>query len=174
MSRVSKATKKLLKKVKDGQEEKKKNEKHTEAHVIMYTDGSCKGTAGGWAVSMRSGNHTYYSAGACPDTTNNRMEILAVIKACEKLTVPCLIDLFSDSMYVLRGLTEYSYQWERRDWKSKEGSPIANADLWKRLIIFRDYHTFRVHWVKGHSGVEENEVCDSLAKYARDIEEYDA
>lgn len=146
--------------------------KPTLGYVQIYTDGGCKGTEGGWAFSMRSGEHSCYCAGAAKNTTNNRMELTALLKAFEKLNRPCLVDLYCDSQYVLNGLM-YTFTWERKGWKTAEGKPVANADLWKRMIVFRDYHTIRKHWVKGHSGNIENEVCDSLATYARVIKEYE-
>ena len=151
----------------------KKKPKTTMNYVRIYTDGSCKGTDGGWAVSMSSGPYSLMMAGAAKNTTNNRMELVAVIKAFEKLTCPCLVDLYCDSQYVLQGLETYSYTWEGNSWLNRDGKPVANADLWKRLVLFRDVHTIRKHWVKGHNGIEENEVCDSLAKYARDLKDYD-
>ena len=137
--------------------------------VTIYTDGSCKNGKGGWAARLTFGNDSLNLHGSVEETTNNRMELTAVLEAIKVLNTPCIIRLYSDSRYVLNGLS-FMYLWRFRDWKTREGKDVQNRDLWEELLEFigKGGHSVRKHWVKGHIGDIENEICDSLAKYARE------
>jgi ribonuclease HI len=136
--------------------------------VQMYTDGACRGNPGrgGWAVLLRYGAHEKTLTGAERQTTNNRMELLAAINGLEALTRPCRVDLYTDSQYVQKGITEWLPQWRRRGWKTVERQPVKNADLWQRLEGAVLRHRVSWHWVRGHSGHVENEQVDRLARQA--------
>jgi ribonuclease HI len=135
--------------------------------VQLFTDGACSGNPGpgGWAFILRhpaTGKQVERS-GAEPDTTNNRMELIAVIEGLRALTKPSLVDLTSDSQYVLNGLKEWMDQWKRRGWKTASKQPVKNQDLWETLDLLRAEHDIRFHWIRGHQGHAENERCDALA-----------
>jgi len=129
--------------------------------IEIFTDGSCLGNPGngGWCVILRYKNHEKILSGGEKETTNNRMELMAVIKALEILKEPCEIELYSDSTYVLKGLNEWLDNWIKKDFKK-----VKNVDLWKRYIEVSKLHKIHVNWVKGHSGHKENEICDKIAK----------
>ncbi len=134
--------------------------------VELYTDGACSGNPGpgGWAFILRhkaTGKEKEVS-GAETETTNNRMELLAVIRGLETLQRPCRVQLFTDSIYVGKGLTEWLPGWKRRGWK-REGKPIKNLELWRRLDELAARHKLRFTHVRGHSGHPENERCDQMA-----------
>ena len=136
--------------------------------VQVHTDGACLGNPGpgGWAALLRYGAHEREIAGAEPDTTNNRMELMAAICALESLTEPCVVDLTTDSQYVRQGITDWMPNWIRRNWKTAGGDPVKNRDLWERLHAARQAHTIDWRWVKGHSGDPDNERVDLLAREA--------
>lgn len=140
--------------------------------VELFTDGACSGNPGpgGWAFLLRhpkSGKGVERSGGE-HDTTNNRMELTAVIEGLGALTHPSTVELYSDSQYVLKGLNEWLAGWKRRGWKTASKQAVKNVDLWKRLDELRTDHTIHFHWVKGHAGHPENERVDELAVIERD------
>ncbi len=133
--------------------------------VEIFTDGACKGNPGpgGWGALLRMGKHEKELSGEEPDTTNNRMEMMAVIKGLSALIEPCRVDLYSDSKYVLDGITKWVEGWKKRGWVTASKKPVRNADLWHELIDVAGRHDIEWHWVKGHSGHPENERVDQLA-----------
>lgn len=140
--------------------------------VELYTDGACSGNPGpgGWAYLLR---HTASGAeredsGGDRATTNNRMELTAVIEGLGALTRPSSVDLYSDSQYVLKGLSEWMENWKKRGWKTASKKPVKNIELWQQLDELIRTHDVRFHWVKGHNEHPENERCDRLAVAARD------
>lgn len=137
-------------------------------HVEIHADGSCSGNPGpgGWGVLLRFGAHERELAGGEPDTTNNRMELMAAIEGLQALKEACDVDLFTDSQYVQKGITEWLPSWQRRGWKTADNKPVKNADLWQRLDAVRQRHRVRWHWVKGHAGHADNERVDGLARQA--------
>ncbi len=131
----------------------------------IYTDGACSGNPGpgGWAAILRYGAQEKELVGGERQTTNNRMELLAVISALELLKEPCVVDLYSDSKYVLDALEKgWARAWQKNNWKRKTG-PALNPDLWERLLAQEDRHTLHLHWVKGHAQNPLNNRCDALA-----------
>lgn len=134
-------------------------------HVAIFTDGACKGNPGpgGWAALLRVGPHEKELSGGEPDTTNNRMELTAAIRALEALIEPCEVVLHSDSKYVLDGMTKWVAGWQKRGWKNASKQPVRNADLWHELIAAALPHRVDWVWVKGHSGHPENDRVDALA-----------
>lgn len=140
--------------------------------VELFTDGACSGNPGpgGWAYLLRhpkSGKAVEGSGGE-PQTTNNRMELSAVIEGLSSLTRRSVVELYSDSQYVLKGLNEWMPGWKRKGWKTASKQPVKNVDLWKRLDELKDGHEIHFHWVKGHAGHPENERVDELAVIERD------
>jgi ribonuclease HI len=138
--------------------------------VDIYTDGACRGNPGpgGWGALLSSGAHQKELSGAEPLTTNNRMELTAVIRALEALKRPTEARIFTDSEYVRRGITEWVKGWKARGWKTADRKPVKNQDLWERLDALAAGHRIEWHWVKGHSGVPGNERVDRLANEAID------
>ena len=138
--------------------------------VQIFTDGACKGNPGpgGWVVLLRMGAHEKELSGGEADTTNNRMELTAAIEGLKALIEPCSVDLYSDSKYVLDGMTKWVEGWQRRGWVNASKKPVRNADLWHELIDISAQHQVEWHWVKGHSGHPENERADRLASDAAD------
>lgn len=138
--------------------------------VIIYTDGACRGNPGpgGWGAILAYGNTTKQLSGAEIETTNNRMELMAAIRALESLTRSCGINLYTDSQYVRKGILEWMENWKKRGWKTAARKPVKNQDLWMRLDEAIERHDIEWHWVKGHSGIEGNEIADSLANGAID------
>ena len=134
-------------------------------YVELFTDGACKGNpgVGGWGALMRFGETEKRLFGAEAETTNNRMELMAVICSLEALTEPCSVPITTDSKYVLQGMTEWLANWKRRNWQPAAKKPVLNVDLWKRLDAAAGGHQIEWHWVKGHSGHRENEIADELA-----------
>jgi ribonuclease HI len=135
--------------------------------VHLFTDGACSGNPGpgGWAyilVHPASGSRRAQS-GAEPDTTNNRMELAAVIAGLSALTKPTRVELTSDSQYVLKGLREWLKSWKAKGWKTSTKQPVKNRDLWERLDTLIALHDVRFHWIRGHRGHAENEECDRMA-----------
>ncbi|GAB3303176.1 ribonuclease HI [Pseudoclavibacter terrae] len=135
--------------------------------VVMYTDGACKGNPGpgGWGVWLRSGDHEKELFGGELTTTNNRMELKAVIEGLSALKKPCTVALYLDSQYVRKGITEWIKGWKAKGWKTASKQPVKNAELWKELdaLVEDSGHTIEWHWVKGHSGDVGNERADMLA-----------
>ena len=133
--------------------------------VIIYTDGACKGNPGlgGWGAVLRSDEHEKLLKGGELNTTNNRMEMTAVIEALKALKGPCQIDLFTDSQYVKRGVNEWMIGWKKSGWKTADKKPVKNLDLWLILDDLLGTHEIEWHWVKGHSGDPGNELADQLA-----------
>jgi ribonuclease HI len=133
--------------------------------VLIYTDGACKGNPGpgGWGAWLRSGAHTKELCGGQNPTTNQRMELTAAIKALQALKKPSDVVLYTDSTYVLKGITEWITGWKRNGWKNSAKQPVANAELWQELDAARALHHVDWRWVKGHSGDEGNERADALA-----------
>ena len=138
--------------------------------VHIFTDGACRGNpgAGGWGAILRYGDNEKELYGAERSTTNNRMELMAAIKALEALTRPCDVILTTDSQYLRKGITEWLPQWKARGWKTADKQPVKNQDLWERLEKAVASHRIRWDWIKGHSGHEENERADQLANLAID------
>ncbi|CAN5178337.1 ribonuclease HI [soil metagenome] len=135
------------------------------SHVIIHTDGACKGNPGpgGWGAILQAGGKTKEMSGGETLTTNNRMELMGAIMALEALTRPCTIDLHTDSKYVMDGITSWIHGWKARGWKTADKKPVKNEDLWKRLDAARARHEVKWHWVKGHAGHALNERADQLA-----------
>jgi ribonuclease HI len=133
--------------------------------VIIYTDGACKGNPGpgGWGVMLSYKGIVKELFGGDPDTTNNRMELMAAIQALETLTKPCSVKLNIDSKYVLQGITEWMSNWKKRGWKTASKTPVKNEDLWRRLDAAIQKHDIEWIWVKGHSGDKNNDRADELA-----------
>jgi len=138
--------------------------------VEMFTDGACRGNPGpgGWGVLLRYKGHEKNLYGAEPQTTNNRMELTAVIKGLEQLKRFCKVRVTTDSQYVKKGITEWMPNWKRRGWKTADRKPVKNADLWRQLDEAAARHEVEWHWVRGHSGHAENEIADALANKAID------
>ena len=133
--------------------------------VAIFTDGACKGNPGpgGWGVLLRMGPHEKELSGGEADTTNNRMEMTAVIRGLSALIEPCEVELYSDSKYVLDGITKWVEGWKKRGWVTASKKPVRNADLWHKLIDVAARHDVHWNWVKGHAGHPENERVDQLA-----------
>jgi ribonuclease HI len=133
--------------------------------VEIFTDGACKGNPGpgGWGVILRFGTHVKELHGGEPATTNNRMELTAVIEGLSALTRRCHVKLFTDSQYVQKGISVWIHDWKRRGWRTADKKPVKNIDLWQRLDALTPQHEIEWHWVKGHAGHPENERADQLA-----------
>ncbi len=140
----------------------------TKKHVKIYTDGACSGNpgAGGWGAILVYGDKEKELSGGEPETTNNRMELMAAIAALEQLKTPCMVDLYSDSTYVLKGISEWLPAWKARGWKTADKKPVKNVEYWQRLEKAASTHSVKWHWVKGHNGHEMNERADVLARNA--------
>ena len=138
--------------------------------VHIYTDGACKGNPGpgGWGAILKYGQHVKELSGYSPETTNNIMEITAVIEALKSLTRPCTIILTTDSNYVKDGITEWIHNWKKKGWKTANKKPVKNKEYWQQLDVEVQRHTIDWKWVKGHSGHPENERADELANEAVD------
>ena len=136
--------------------------------VEIYTDGACKGNPGpgGWGALLRMGKREKELSGAEVATTNNRMELTAAIRALEALREPCDVDLHTDSVYVIDGITKWIHGWKKKGWKTAARKPVINDDLWRDLDLLRSRHKVSWHWVKGHAGHPDNERVDQLASDA--------
>lgn len=136
--------------------------------VVIFTDGACSGNPGpgGWGSILMYNGHRRELSGGDAETTNNRMEMMAVIKALESLKRPCTAIIHTDSVYVMKGMTEWIKDWKKRGWKTAAKKPVKNVELWQRLEQAVNSHVIEWKWVKGHSGVPENERADELARMA--------
>ena len=134
-------------------------------HVVMYTDGACKGNpgVGGWGVSLQYGAHRKELFGGEAETTNNRMELTAAIEGLKQLKQACKVTIYTDSKYVMQGMEEWLAGWKARGWKTASKAPVKNVDLWQQLDDLVGQHEVTWQWVKGHAGDEGNERADELA-----------
>jgi ribonuclease HI len=141
-----------------------------EAPITIYADGGCRGNPGpgGWGVLMQAGDREKELWGSEALTTNNRMELMAAIRALEALTRAASVDLHTDSQYVQKGISEWIHNWKRNGWRTADKKPVKNADLWQRLDELSRLHQIRWHWVRGHAGHVGNERADALANRAMD------
>ena len=135
-------------------------------HVEIFTDGACSGNPGpgGWGAILRWKGHEKEICGGESETTNNRMELTSVIEALKTLRRPMVVDVYTDSTYVQKGMTEWLQGWKRKQWKTADNKPVKNADLWQLLDVQASRHEVRWHWVKGHAGHPDNERADFLAR----------
>ena len=133
--------------------------------VEIYTDGACRGNPGpgGWGALLRANGAEKELYGGEAATTNNRMELMAAIRALEALKRPSRVKLYTDSLYVMKGITTWIHDWKRRGWRTAEKKPVKNEDLWRELDALAAKHEIEWHWVKGHNGHPENERADQLA-----------
>lgn len=133
--------------------------------VRIYADGACKGNPGpgGWGAILRTGGSEKEIFGGEPQTTNNRMELTAVIRALETLEHPSAVEVYTDSQYVQKGIGEWLHAWKRRGWRTADKKPVKNVDLWQELELLAGKHRVTWHWVRGHAGHPENERADELA-----------
>jgi len=136
--------------------------------VTIYTDGACKGNPGpgGWGALLRYTDHEKELKGGELHTTNNRMELMAAIKALEALKQTCTVNLHTDSQYLRLGMTQWLANWKRKGWRNAKKEPVKNVDLWQELDVLAQKHTIQWHWVKGHSGDPDNDRVDALANEA--------
>lgn len=136
--------------------------------IELYTDGACSGNPGpgGWGALLRFGQHEKELSGGEEDTTNNRMELTAVIEGLKALTSPCSVTIYTDSKYVMDGMEKWLEGWKKKGWKTSAKKPVKNADLWQKLDSETARHSISWEWVKGHSGHPENERADELARLA--------
>ena len=134
--------------------------------VEIFTDGTCSGNPGpgGWGAILRLGSHEKELSGGEPDTTNNRMELTAAIKALEALKRPVDVVLMTDSVYLRDGVTKWLAQWKSRGWRTADRKPVKNVDLWQRLEVAMAPHRIDWRWIRGHAGHPENERADALAR----------
>lgn len=143
-----------------------RKELNTEADTVhIWTDGACKGNPGmgGWGALLRQGAHEKELSGGEPDTTNNRMELMAVIQALKALKRTCCVVVHTDSQYVQKGMTEWLSGWKQRGWRTAARKPVKNADLWQELDALVQEHDVSWRWVRGHAGDPGNERADALA-----------
>lgn len=141
-------------------------------HIDIFTDGACSGNPGpgGWGVILKYLSTTKELFGGESETTNNRMELTAVIEALSTLKEPCEVSLYTDSQYVVNAVNKnWLWDWQRHSWKKSDGKPVKNIDLWELLIKLLDVHKVEFVWIKGHNGYPENERCDYLAITQRDL-----
>ena len=150
----------------------KNGEPMTLNSVQIHTDGACKGNPGpgGWGVRMQSGTHVRELFGGEANTTNNRMELTAVIEALKALKRPCHVALYLDSQYVRKGITEWIHGWKAKGWRTADKKPVKNVELWQALdhVVSTSGHRIDWHWVKGHAGDPGNERADALANQGVD------
>jgi ribonuclease HI len=134
--------------------------------VVIHTDGACSGNPGpgGWGAILESGDHRKEIKGGETQTTNNRMELTAAIKALEALKQPSHVELYTDSNYLRGGITQWIKKWKVNGWRTSDKKPVANEELWKRLELATQRHKVIWHWVKGHHGHDDNERADELAR----------
>ena len=143
------------------------------ARVVIYTDGACRGNPGpgGWGAVLEYRDRRKTLQGFAADTTNNRMELTAVIEALRALNRPCEVELVTDSQYVKQGISEWIDNWKRNGWRTAGRKPVKNADLWRQLDEEAGRHRITWRWVRGHAGNEGNELADQLANAAIDAGE---
>jgi ribonuclease HI len=136
--------------------------------IKVYADGACEGNPGpgGFAAIIEGGRKPREIVGSVPQTTNNRMELMAVIRALVSLSKPSRVHVLTDSQYVVLGMTQWIHAWKRKRWKTASGQPVKNKDLWVKLLELADEHQVRWEWIRGHSGHPQNERADYLAKRA--------
>lgn len=136
------------------------------SEVTIYTDGACRNNPGpgGWGCVLLTGEHIKEFCGGEVETTNNRMELLATIKALEGLKRKCRVVLYTDSVYVQKGITRWIHQWKKNGWKNSQKKSVMNEDLWRRLDDISSQHDIDWHWIKGHAGHKWNERADELAR----------
>ena len=136
--------------------------------MIIFTDGACSGNPGpgGWGALLKYGDTKKELSGGELETTNNRMEMMAAIKALESLNRPIQVELYTDSVYVKDGITKWIHGWKARNWKTANKKPVKNVDLWRRLERAMEPHLIDWHWIKGHAGNADNELVDELARNA--------
>jgi ribonuclease HI len=134
--------------------------------VVIHTDGACSGNPGpgGWGAILESGSHRKEIKGGETLTTNNRMELTAAIEALEVLKQPSHVELYTDSNYLPGGITQWIKKWKVNGWRTSDKKPVANDELWKRLELATERHKVHWHWVKGHTGHNDNERADELAR----------
>jgi Ribonuclease HI len=134
--------------------------------VVIYTDGACSKNPGpgGWGAILQFGEAKKELCGGEAETTNNRMELMAAIQGLNALKEGCVVDLYTDSVYVKDGITKWIFGWKKKGWKTADGNPVKNAELWQQLDEARNRHKVNLHWVKGHAGHPENERADELAR----------
>ena len=135
-------------------------------HVDIFTDGACSGNPGpgGWGAILRYGDIQKEMSGGEAETTNNRMELMAAIEALNALKSPCEVDLYTDSKYVMDGISKWIFGWKKNGWKTADKKPVKNGEIWQALDIANQRHKVKWHWVKGHAGHPENERADELAR----------
>nr|WP_218965977.1 ribonuclease HI [Snodgrassella communis] len=135
------------------------------SEVTLYTDGACKGNpgVGGWGAFLQSGQHSKELFGGEANTTNNRMELTAVIQGLAALKRPCIVNIYTDSQYVKNGMQEWIHNWKARGWKTASKQPVKNVELWQALDAEVNKHQVHWHWIKGHAGNPGNEKADELA-----------
>lgn len=134
--------------------------------ILLFTDGACSGNPGpgGWGTILKYNDNKKILSGGEKETTNNRMELTAVIMGLNALKEPCEVHLYSDSKYVCDGISKgWAKSWKKNKWKKKDGKPALNIDLWEQLLALCEIHSISTFWIKGHAGHPENEYCDSLA-----------
>ena len=139
--------------------------------IVIYTDGGCRGNpgAGGWGVWLRYKDYDKKLKGSERNTTNNKMELTAAIKALEALkSSEISVDLYTDSKYVIQGINEWIESWKSKDWKTANKKPVKNVDLWKQLDLLNNKYSVTWHWVKGHNDDPGNDMADLLANQAMD------
>ena len=136
--------------------------------MIIFTDGACSGNPGpgGWGALLKYGDTKKELSGGELETTNNRMEMMAAIRALESLNRPIQVELYTDSVYVKDGITKWIHGWKARNWKTANKKPVKNIDLWRRLERAMEPHLIDWHWIKGHAGHADNELVDELARSA--------
>jgi ribonuclease HI len=136
------------------------------AEIELFTDGACSGNPGpgGWGAILRWKGTERELSGGEAETTNNRMELRAVIEGLAALKRPCKVDVYTDSQYVQKGISQWIFAWKKRGWKTADNKPVKNLDLWQALDELAGKHKIRWHWVKGHAGHPENERADALAR----------
>lgn len=146
------------------------NTQHDTQPVTIYTDGACRGNPGpgGWGAILSRGKQYKELYGGEPETTNNRMELTAAIKALQALKRPLPVILYTDSKYLVQGITQWLPKWKAKGWRKADGKPVENADLWKVLDEAASVHDVQWHWVRGHNGNPGNERADALANLGID------
>jgi ribonuclease HI len=139
--------------------------------VEIYTDGACSGNPGpgGWGALLKFGKVTKEIYGSAASSTNNQMEMQAAIEALKILKKPCTVKIYTDSVYLQKGITEWIHSWQKNNWRKSDNHPVKNADLWQNLQQEIEKHDIIWTWVKGHSGVEGNEIADRLAVQGKEL-----